>query len=37
MNFIENESLAMQELLENYWEIVSKHYNEVFIVEKRGN
>lgn len=37
MNFIENESLAMQELLENYWEIVSKPYNEVFIVEKRDN
>jgi hypothetical protein len=37
MNFIENESLAMQELLENYWEIISKPYNEVFRVEKQGN
>ncbi len=36
MNFIENESLAMQELLENYWEIIKKPYYEVFGVEK-GN
>ena len=37
MKFIENESLAMQELLENYWEIIGKSYSEVFGVEKRGN
>lgn len=37
MKFIENESLAMQELLENYWEIIGKSYYEVFGIEKRGN